>query len=261
MSGLDDETVETCVACGRQMPTGNTFCTSCGHAMVGAGTMPPDKPSPTKPSPNQHTIPIPPVSDRPTRRWPLVIGALALLLILCGGVSVVMTRGNAPSTADPVPPPVPSSASAAAGHSSQSAASTATRYFATTPAKSADRIVVGAFVEGQNVSGWGASVSANWGFCFKGDIADNVLAGVLFEGTGGPVELSPFAWDVTGTGSELTMLELGPPLSLGVKTLTPITSQQADAAFAGFGGLSAAQVQEQFKGCRKTIRLGEASQR
>jgi len=137
----------------------------------------------------------------------------------------------------------------------------ATQYYEAVPTKGAPPIIVGTVVEGQDVSGWGAAVGANWGFCFKGDVADNILAGMLYEGTGGPVELSPFAWDISGNGADLRIAALGLPLSGGEQQLKPVTEAQAGAAFAKFGGGSPAQMAEQFASCRKTIRLGEAVQR
>lgn len=185
----------------------------------------------------------------------IAIGVLVAFVAVVALGTLFLTRPSTGTSTAPAPAPSSSSPTTA------QPTTAATLYFSTVQTESKQEIIVGTKVAGPNVSGWGAAVGSSWGFCFKGDVKDGALAGVMYEGTGGPVELSPFAWDATGSGSEFRLLEIGPPLSAGNQKLVPMTIKEAESAFASVGGLSPARSEEQFDECRKTIRLGEASRK
>lgn len=247
-----------CVTCGARLPATAVAATSPDTAILPTAAASPTGP-PAAGAADQQTEP----ARRPRRGW-LIAAICSFIVVITAVGAYSFTKRSSEPTAAPIPVTSTSSAPTATEAPSSAPTTTsvpgrATRYFAGAPSADAPQVIVGVAINGDAASGWGAVPGDNWEFCFRGTVADDLLAGKLHEGTGGPVELEPFVWTATGLGADLTMKEIDSPLSTGKPKLTPVTAEQAAKAFAKSGGMDAAKAQQKFDDCRATMRLGDVS--
>lgn len=223
------KSINFCTSCGEPIQAGAQFCTACG-----ASAIPGDRDGRAS-----------------NRRTALIATSVIATVVVLAAIAVVFLRssGNQSSAPRPTPSPTMSTSPPSAP------TATATRYFVTPTMPGKPTIAVGAEVDGNLVNGWGEAVGVNWGFCFKGTMDNGLLAGRVYEGTGGEIETFPFEWKVAGAGTTFTLLELNAPLSAGAQELIATSTVGMNSVFTSIGGVSERELKAKIASCKSTLAL------